>query len=205
MFLSAQPNDFGPMIQFGLGFRTANSGPRIPSRSSIITNGDQRTASGGYGMLGDMTGQTLSIGATAESRIYFANFSKAIRFKGAFDRWGNQHFKGTGNDKCQVECLSGTVGFMIYPDRAKYANLHFCFELGAAQWGIDSTFPSRAKQTFTRPMIALLTGGESRHWYLQLGVECSFIGDELKIYKIEGRPNNYHTLGTFVIATGWKI
>jgi hypothetical protein len=129
-FLSAQQNDAWTMIQFGLGFRTANGGPS--------------TKNGGSGTLGDMTNQAQSIGVIAESKMLFANFRMAIRIKGAFDRWGKQHFKGTANDRCEVECLSGTLGFMLYPDGLKYSgvNIVICIELGAAQWGIDSSYPS---------------------------------------------------------------
>lgn len=168
-------------FQFGVGLKTATS-----------TN-----------LLGDLTGKTPSVGMTTEVRYYFTN-TFALRVKGAFDNWGNQHIKGTIDNRCTVRRLSSTIEVQTFIRRQRYSynGTYLCFGVGSAQWNIDSTLAELANQKITRPIFTFLFGGESRNGYLEFGMELTNMSE----YKsIIDKNNSNGSFSNFLIAFGYKL
>jgi hypothetical protein len=165
----------GP-IEFGVGLKTAQ----------------------GVNMLGDMAGKTPSVGAIAEARLYPIE-DAAIRFRASFDNWGNQHLVGTIGDRCEVKRMAGTVGFMIFRPIGGYVT-YTSLEFGIARWNIDSTYPSLAKQYFSKPAGALIFGREFKHFYVELGYDYSFFGKQRKL-----KEDSWETVGAITATLGHKF
>ena len=158
-FLPAQQRSVEPvkMFEFGFGLKTA-----------MAT---------GFA-LSPLTGETPSVGAVIYSRYSFKYPKIAIRLKGVFDNWGNQHLKGTIDKRSEVKRLTGNLGLMMYGSTRDGRNGggYFCLESGIAHWDIKSTYEPLANIKTNKYAAAFLMGGESRHVYLEFGIEFAFIG-----------------------------
>jgi hypothetical protein len=158
-------------------------------------------------LLGGMVGMTPSIGAISDVKCYFANARMAVRIRGSFDNWGNQHLRGTIDDRCEVKRLASTIGFMLNARRNSeldFVALYVCLDIGTARWSIDSTYPPLAKQHVSKPAGALVVGGENlgRRIFLELGLDLSFLPKDIKPPAIS---YSFGRAGAAMIAFGIRL
>ena len=148
--LVAQQYDTGPTIEYCVGIKSAT----------------------GSTLLGDLTDSTPSAGVVAEMRGYFGKSRFAFGAKASFDNWGNQHLKGTPDDRSEVKRFAGTAGFLYMLDPSR-EGLYFRCEAGVAQWHIESTYAPLADFRVNKGVAGLFFGYNFRRTFVEAGAELS--------------------------------